>query len=139
MNDHDPQEMKRLLRDALRRVLMCRMPDEMRDLLETLLARPDITVYELKSAYEHSAKRLALARPRSEIRWNPTVDAARCVGCAECFSFCPHGVFEIRGGVAAVTRPGECVILCSNCMPRCPAQAISFPPQKDYAEFLHYE
>lgn len=139
MHEINPQEMKQLLSDAIRRMLQCRMPDTMRDSLKALLARPEASVYELKSAYEINAKRLVLASPREEIDWHPTVDAARCVGCEVCYAFCPHGVFEMRGGTAAVAHPNECVILCSNCMPRCPAQAISFPPQKKYVEFLHYE
>jgi len=139
MNEVDQSEMKQLLTDAIRRMLQCRMPEPMRESLEALLARPGVTAYELKSAYELNTRRLVLARPREEIHWNPTVDAAKCIGCEVCFQFCPHGVFIMQDGRATVAHPTECVILCSNCMPRCPAQAISFPPQKKYVEFLRYE
>ena len=139
MNEQQPQQAKALLRDAIRRMLMCRMPDTMRESLEALVARPDVTAYELKSAYEESSKRLVLSLPRQEIHWNPTVDAGKCIGCEVCYHFCPHGVFRMEAGVAMVEHPDECVILCSNCMPRCAAQAISFPPQKKYVEFLRYE
>lgn len=139
MNEPQPQQTKALWLDAIRRMLMCRMPDTMRESLEALIARPDATAYELKSAYERYAKRLVLSLPRGDIHWNPTVDAGKCIGCEVCYSFCPHSVFRMEAGVARVVHPSECVILCSNCMPRCPAQAIRFPPQKKFVEFLRYE
>ena len=139
MSENPSQQMKQLMLEAIGRMLLCRMSDRMREELETLIARPDVTVYELKSAYEGYAKRLVLSLPREEIHWNPTVDAGKCIGCEVCFHFCPHGVFRMENSVAIVAHPSECVILCSNCMPRCAAQAIHFPPQKKYVEFLRYE
>jgi NAD-dependent dihydropyrimidine dehydrogenase PreA subunit len=139
MDETGQQEARRLLSEAIRRMLLCRMPDQMRAAIQALLAKPDVTVYELKSAHAHYVKRLVLKQPREEIGWNPAVDAERCTGCGVCFSFCPHGVFEMRDDIAVVAHPTECVILCSNCMPRCPSQAISFPPQKEYVELLQYE
>ena len=139
MNENQPQQMELLLLDAIGRMLMCRMPDAMRVSLEALIARPDATAYELKSAYESNTKHLVLSLPRQEIHWNPTVDADKCVGCEVCYHYCPHGVYRMENSVAVVAHPSECVILCSHCMPRCTAQAISFPPQKEYVEFLRYE
>lgn len=131
--------MKEMLMGGLKRMLLCEMPEAMRGEIEALLARADADEYDLKSAYALYAKRLVLARPREEIAWNPTVDEARCVGCETCFDFCPHEVYTMREGKAVVTNPTQCVILCANCMPLCPAQAIAFPPQKDFAALLVYE
>ncbi len=132
-------EEAKLFAGGLRRMLMCRMPDDMRARIEALLAEPEPTAYALKSAYQNFARRLVLARPREEIGWNPTVDGDRCVGCGACYDFCPHGVYEMEGGQARVIHPTECVILCSNCVKKCPADAISFPPQTEYAQLLRYE
>ncbi|MCE5342733.1 MAG: 4Fe-4S binding protein, partial [Eubacteriales bacterium] len=102
MSETNPQEEKQMLVNALSRMLHCRMPAALRESIEALLARTDATVYELKSAYANYARRVVLARPRAEILWNPTVDAEKCVGCGVCFTFCPHGVYAMRDGVAAV-------------------------------------
>ena len=139
MNEQPEPMDKSLWMDAIRCMLLCRMPETMRNHLEALIAQPNVSTCALKSAYEGYAKRLVLSRPRQEIQWNPTVDAWKCIGCEECYHFCPHSVFRMEAGVATVEHPSECVILCSNCMPRCPVKAISFPPQKKYVEFLCYE
>ncbi len=139
MREPDSGEKKRLLTGALERMLQCTMPDTLRTSIESLLARADATEYELQSAYANYARRLVLARPRAEIAWNPTVDARQCIGCGVCVAFCPHTVYTLSNGVAAVVRPAMCVILCSNCAALCSAGAISFPPQKEYRELLHYE
>lgn len=124
---------------ALQRMLMCKMPDDMRRNIEVLLTRENVSEYEYKQAYMNGARRLVLSRLREEIDWNPRVDAEKCLGCGACFAYCPHAVYEMRGGRVAVVNPTGCVILCHNCEPLCPAGAIAFPPQKDYAELIHYE
>ena len=43
MSEPQPQQTKLMLVDAIRRMLMCRMPDSMRENLEALIARPDVT------------------------------------------------------------------------------------------------
>jgi NAD-dependent dihydropyrimidine dehydrogenase PreA subunit len=134
MNDR-----RKMLREGLRRMLLCPMPDDMRASVERLAARENPSEYELKSALMNWSKRLVLARPREEIAWNPTVNVKACIGCATCAHFCPHQVYEMIDGKAAVIYPAKCVILCSNCMPLCPTQAIGFPPQRDFVELLKYE
>ncbi len=124
---------------GLTRMLMSDMPKEMRARIQVLLDRPDAGEYELKSTYESCARRLVLAKPRDEIAWNPTVSTDLCVGCKVCYQFCPHKVYDWQDGKPVVARPTQCVILCSNCMSKCPAGAITFPPQKEYAQFLRYE
>jgi len=124
---------------AFERMLLCEMPQEIRDSIEALLARENVSDYEYKSAYMNNARRLVLAKPREQIDWNPTVDADACMGCETCFGYCPHGVYEMKDGKATVVHPTECVILCYNCEPMCPVSAITFPPQKNYVELLRYE
>lgn len=124
---------------AFERMLMCEMPDEMRQSIHALLARDKVSEYEYKSAYANFARRLVLAKPREQIDWNPTVNAESCIGCETCFAYCPHGVYEMKDGKAVVAHPHECVILCHNCEAMCPAAAIAFPPQKNYVELLRYE
>lgn len=124
---------------AFRRMLLCRMPDDMRQSIETLITRENVAEYEYKSAYAAYARRLVMSKPRNEIDWNPTVNADECIGCETCYGYCPHGVYEIHEGKAVVVHPTECVILCHNCEPMCPTHAIAFPPQKNYIELLRYE
>lgn len=131
--------MREMLIGALERMLLCRMPEQMRRDVQALIRDPSASEYQLKSAYQRYAKRLVLQRPREEIAWNPAVDEAACVGCGVCHDFCPHQVYAMREGKAVVVRPTECVILCSNCMPKCPAGAITFPEKKEYIDYLDYE
>ncbi|MBO3804264.1 MAG: hypothetical protein JTT11_10440 [Candidatus Brockarchaeota archaeon] len=68
----------------------------------------------------------------SSTAWFPTIFLDRCDGCEKfreprCLSYCPNGVFEIRGGKAVVANPMNCVNGCNACEPVCPRKAISFP------------
>lgn len=85
-------------------------------------------------------KRTLLA-DRDKIEWYPTVDAAHCVGCRVCFEFCPKKVFSVdeKSGKIIVTQPYECVVLCSGCVPKCPAQAITFPKREDFEHYVRYD
>ena len=47
-----------------------------------------------------------------------------CTGCGMCETVCPHGVFELKGDVAYLARPSDCME-CGACQRNCPAQAIS--------------
>lgn len=126
---------------ALQRVLLCHMPEELRKEITAALASPAIceNEYQLKSLCEKCTKRLVLTQPRESINWHPTVDTALCTGCKKCHNYCPHGVYTMVDGKASAAHPYECVILCSNCKPLCPAGAISFPEQKAYIDFLRYK
>jgi NAD-dependent dihydropyrimidine dehydrogenase PreA subunit len=67
---------------------------------------------------------------REKVPWHPTVDAEKCVGCQECFNFCGHGVYawDEKNNKTKVVEPFQCVVGCSNCAGKCPAEAIKFPP-----------
>ena len=47
----------------------------------------------------------------------------RCSGCGMCAIVCPHGVFEVGNGRAAVVDRDACME-CSACMTNCPEEAI---------------
>ncbi|MBD3240228.1 MAG: 4Fe-4S dicluster domain-containing protein [Chitinivibrionales bacterium] len=51
-------------------------------------------------------------------------DRAKCTGCRRCTEVCPHGVFEMRDGVAAVTDRDRC-IECGACAANCAFGAIT--------------
>lgn len=52
------------------------------------------------------------------------LDTEKCVGCGMCTIVCPHGVFEIAGARATVTRRDACME-CGACATNCPTGAIS--------------
>lgn len=85
-------------------------------------------------------KRILLAE-RGQIDWFPTIDESLCVGCQICFQFCPKKVFtwDEVAVKARVTQPYECVVLCSGCVPKCPAGAIRFPKREDFEHYVRYE
>lgn len=129
---------QKMLLGGLERMLLCAMPEEMRNGIVEILTKETLSEEEAKTAYQTYAKRLVLLRPREEIHWNPSVDTNTCIGCGKCFVYCPHGVYEIKDKKAFVEHPTSCVILCSNCVTICPCDAISFPPQKDYVALMQY-
>jgi ferredoxin len=47
-----------------------------------------------------------------------------CVGCGACLEVCPHGVLELKDGVATVAKRSLCME-CGACARNCPAGAIS--------------
>jgi len=51
------------------------------------------------------------------------LDAGKCIGCGICEMVCPHGVFEVRDGKAAVTDRDLCME-CGACARNCAAAAI---------------
>ncbi len=54
------------------------------------------------------------------------LDAGKCTGCGLCLSVCPHAVFRLDDGKAAVAR-GEVCMECGACARNCPVSAISVP------------
>ena len=48
----------------------------------------------------------------------------RCVGCERCAEICPHGVFKIENGKAAIHDIDSCME-CGACAKNCPVNAIS--------------
>ena len=136
MGETNAVDEKRKPTDALGRMLRRDLPEAMRADIEALLRRDNAGADELKRACSVFGKRLALTSPRTDIRWNPTVDAEKCVGCGVCFRFCSHGVYAMGENTAVVANPTGCVILCHNCASRCPKGAITFPPQTEYWELV---
>jgi NAD-dependent dihydropyrimidine dehydrogenase PreA subunit len=47
----------------------------------------------------------------------------QCTGCGMCTTVCPHGVFRIVNGLAAVVDRDACME-CSACLRNCPEGAI---------------
>ncbi len=82
--------------------------------------------------------RMKFKVPREQIPWHPTVDADNCAGCKTCFDFCKHEVYEWdeENGRPVVKRPANCVVGCSSCSAKCPAEAIAFPPLSILREYV---
>lgn len=76
--------------------------------------------------------------PREKIPWFPKIDEKKCTGCGTCIEFCKNGVldFDPEARKARVRSPFDCVVECSTCGRLCPAEAISFPDEKGFAERL---
>ena len=59
--------------------------------------------------------------------WYPIIDYEKCIGCMECYKFCPNGVFEIGSdGKPKVAHPEKCVEFCKGCGKICEQKAITF-------------
>ncbi|HNT46766.1 MAG: 2-oxoglutarate-acceptor oxidoreductase subunit OorD [Methanosaeta sp. PtaU1.Bin060] len=88
---------------------------------------------------EEVKQRRRFTVPRGQIEWYPTIDHRKCQSCKVCLKFCPKGVFEEDGqDNITVSRPYECVMLCSGCEIKCPHSAISFPDRKDFYRYVCY-
>ncbi|AJE02780.1 mercury methylation ferredoxin HgcB [Geobacter pickeringii] len=51
------------------------------------------------------------------------LDRAACIGCGRCPEVCPHGVFWLDGGKAALADRDLCME-CGACARNCPVAAI---------------
>lgn len=52
------------------------------------------------------------------------LDTQRCTGCTICTIVCPHAVFEMRNGKAAIVDRDACME-CGACALNCPSDAIA--------------
>ncbi|MFV0411927.1 MAG: mercury methylation ferredoxin HgcB [Oscillospiraceae bacterium] len=48
----------------------------------------------------------------------------KCVGCGKCTEVCPHGVFAVQNGKAAIVALNSCME-CSACTQNCPVSALT--------------
>ena len=62
----------------------------------------------------------------------------RCIGCGMCAIVCPHTVFTVRDGKAAVTGRDHCME-CGACMRNCPAGAIEVEAGEGCVRAIIYE
>ncbi len=51
-------------------------------------------------------------------------DTAKCAGCGKCTEVCPHGVFEMKDGKAAITDRDRCME-CGACALNCEFGALA--------------
>ena len=52
------------------------------------------------------------------------LDQEQCIGCGMCVMVCPHGVFELKNGLANIVRYEACME-CGACQLNCPSGAIT--------------
>jgi ferredoxin len=52
------------------------------------------------------------------------LDEERCAGCGTCAVVCPHEVFRLNNGKAAIVNRDACME-CGACATNCPAEAIT--------------
>jgi NAD-dependent dihydropyrimidine dehydrogenase PreA subunit len=55
------------------------------------------------------------------------LDQEKCIGCGLCAEVCPHSVFELRQGKAALADFNACME-CGACVNNCPSHAIEVSP-----------
>ena len=72
---------------------------------------------------------------RDKIKWFPTINYKKCIGCLACLEKCPQNVYTKKNGKPVVTNPDNCIVGCTGCDDVCPQKAISHPP-KSYLDSL---
>ncbi|HBR22815.1 MAG TPA: 4Fe-4S ferredoxin [Nitrospiraceae bacterium] len=79
--------------------------------------------------------------PREKIKWHPTVDESKCVGCGMCVTGCGRKVygFDYEKKKPVVLRPNNCMVACVTCANTCLRDAISFPPVENVREMIRKE
>jgi NAD-dependent dihydropyrimidine dehydrogenase PreA subunit len=67
--------------------------------------------------------------PRERIKWNPSVDYEKCVGCGMCATGCGRGVYswDFKKDRPVVANPDNCLVGCVTCSNTCLQGAVSFP------------
>jgi len=65
---------------------------------------------------------------RDKIKWNPSIDEEKCIGCGLCVSTCGRGVYKFSycRKKPLVVNPNNCLVGCQTCSNLCPAKAIKF-------------
>ena len=76
---------------------------------------------------------LYLGIPRQMIPWFPTIDAAKCVGCKECMTFCHDTVYALdeEARKVYVAAPWHCQVYCQSCTHACNKDAITFKDRRE--------
>ena len=64
-----------------------------------------------------------------------TLDASHCVGCGNCATVCPHGVFNIENRIAVIVDKDGCME-CGACAKNCPENALSLTPGVGCASYI---
>ncbi|MCL2009716.1 MAG: DUF362 domain-containing protein [Synergistaceae bacterium] len=54
---------------------------------------------------------------------HPVIDAARCIGCGKCASYCPEQAIAVENGKAGLLSEADC-IGCGECQTVCPVPCI---------------
>ena len=75
-----------------------------------------------------------------EFRYLPNVTTLQlnpdlCIGCGDCQSVCPHGVFEVNEKKARIVDLDGCME-CGACANNCPVSAISVTPGVGCAAYI---
>ena len=67
--------------------------------------------------------------PRENIKWHPTVDEAKCIGCGMCVTGCGRKVygFDYEKQKPVIVRSLNCMVACVTCANTCLKDAITFP------------
>ena len=76
--------------------------------------------------------------PRDKIKWNPTVDKSKCVGCGMCITGCGRNVYDwdSKENKTVVARPNNCLVGCVTCSNTCLFGAISFPDKAEIKKII---
>ena len=79
--------------------------------------------------------------PRENIKWHPTVDDSKCIGCGMCATGCGRKVygFDYEKKKPVVLRLNNCMVACVTCANTCLKDAISFPPVENVRDIIKKE